>query len=194
MDSSEVEAGVLRRIEAQDVAGAATLAIRGLGPAVLGYLTAVLRSETDASDAFSMFCEDLWRGIASFRGESKFRTWAYTLAWHAALRLLRDPHRKRGRALGTGEAEKLAAEVRTTTAAHFKTESKDALAEMRAQLAPDEQSLLVLRIDRGLSWGEIAEVLGEGKGAKAEAALRKRFERLKEKLRKEAVARGLLKE
>jgi RNA polymerase sigma-70 factor (ECF subfamily) len=193
-DTGDVEAGILARLEAHDEAGAATLAIRRLGPPILGYIVAVVRDEDDANEVFSMFCEDLWRGIGAFRRESSFKTWAYKVAWHATLRLLRDPSRRRGRALATNEAEGLAAEVRSTTALHLRTGSKDALADMRAKLLPEEQALLVLRIDRDLSWSEIADVLGDGQGARAEAALRKRFERLKEKLRKEAVARGLLKE
>ena len=61
-------------------------------------------NDADAGDAFSSFCEDLWRGIAEFRGDASFKTWAYKLAWHAALRNLRDPHKRLRRALATNEA------------------------------------------------------------------------------------------
>ena len=54
---------------------------------------------------------------------------------------------------------------------------------VRDQLDDLERALLVLRIDRGLFWIEIAEVLAEDGAAVGEAALRKRFERLKTKLR-----------
>jgi RNA polymerase sigma-70 factor, ECF subfamily len=59
--------------------------------------------------------------------------------------------------------------------------------------------LLVLRIDRNLSWRDIAIVMeGENIGLdetltqKAETRFRKRFERIKDKLRELAVAQGLI--
>jgi RNA polymerase sigma-70 factor (ECF subfamily) len=191
-DPSADEARIGRALAEGDCAGAATAAIRAFGPEILGYLHAVVRDEALASDAFSAFCEDLWRGIGGFRGECSLRAWAYKLAWHAALRAMGDPFRRRARVFATGEVERLVAEVRSTTALHLRDESKAVLAEIRAALAPDEQTLLVLRIDRGLSWSEIARVLDEGGEPASEAALRKRFERLKERLRAEALARGLV--
>src|SRR5207245_2236213 len=62
-----------------------------------------------------------------------------------------------------------------------------ALARLRESLGPHEQSLLTLRVHVGLSWKEIAEILGTDP-----AALRKRFERLKAQLRQRAEAAGLL--
>lgn len=51
----------------------------------------------------------------------------------------------------------------------------------------------MLRVDRDLSWEEIAVILGEsGEAAKASARLRKRFQNVKEKLRVLATAQGLL--
>ena len=45
---------------------------------------------------------------------------------------------------------------------------------------------MLLRIDRKMSWNEIAEILGAEGSAATPAALRKRFERLKTKLREAA--------
>jgi RNA polymerase sigma-70 factor (ECF subfamily) len=59
---------------------------------------------------------------------------------------------------------------------------------LREELDPDEQTLLVLRIDRDMAWDEIAEVI-HGPGAdprertRQTASLRKRFERTKDRLR-----------
>src|SRR5262245_31377676 len=49
---------------------AATALIRGYGRRILGYLRAVLRDEALTGDAFSVFGENAWRGIAGFRGDS----------------------------------------------------------------------------------------------------------------------------
>src|SRR5512142_300724 len=83
---------------------AAAEALKALGPQVLGYLAAVLRSEADAHEVFSQFAEDLWKGLPGFRGEASLRAWAYRVAWHASARWLRDPYRQRGRRLETSEA------------------------------------------------------------------------------------------
>jgi RNA polymerase sigma-70 factor, ECF subfamily len=183
----DVEAQIGAHLDAADHAGAVTIAIRGYGPELLSYVYAVVRDEANANDVFSIACEDMWRGIAGFRRESSFRTWAYQLSWHAAARFLRDPRRKRAERLGTDAAAKLAAEVRSTTALHLRKSSKDALDEIRAALPPDEQTMLILRIDRELGWAEVAGVLGE-----TEPTLRKRFERLTSRLREQLRARGLL--
>jgi RNA polymerase sigma-70 factor, ECF subfamily len=187
VEDGELDRRVGALLDGGDTRAAATLLVRGLGPRLLGYLAAILRDEGAASEVFSMFCEDLWRGMAGFRRESTVRAWAYRIAWHAALRHLRDPHRKRTRPLVTDEVEALAAEVRSTTALHLRPAAKDALAELRALLDPEDQTLLILRIDRDLSWHEIAAILDD-----PETALRKRFERLKDRLRLEATARGLI--
>jgi RNA polymerase sigma-70 factor (ECF subfamily) len=144
------------------------------------------------AEAFSLFCEHLWVGIDSYRRRSTFKAWADTVAWHAALRVVQDPERKRQRPLATNQAEKLAEEVRSRTAPHLLTANKDRLAELRRALDPAEQTLLILRLDRGLSWSEIGEVLAAEGDETSEAALRKRFERVKERLRDLAIARGLL--
>jgi RNA polymerase sigma-70 factor (ECF subfamily) len=52
--------------------------------------------------------------------------------------------------------------------------------------------MIILRFDRGLSWTEVAQVLAAGGAPVDEAALRKRFERLKKRLRELAIAEGLL--
>lgn len=177
-------------LSAGDTRGAATEAMRSFGPKIFGYLRSVLRDETDAGDAFSLFGENLWRGIETFRGESSFRTWAYRIAWNAALAVRDEAWRRHGRRLETGEASRLADEIRTTAARVER--QKTALDALREELSPEEQTLLHLRIDQGLSWEEIALVLGR-EGSPIEAAtLRKRFERLKERLATLARERGLV--
>lgn len=183
---AEIERQIGARLLEGDLEGAATEALRGYGPQVLGYLTVVLRSEDRADEAFSVFSEDLWKGLPSFRRESSFGTWAYKLAWHAASRVLRDPHRRRHVPLPSSPLLEARDEVRTRTALHLRTEAKSAVEELRRSLEPEEQALLVLRVDRGMPWEDVAAVLGIGP-----ASARKRFERLKSKLRRLAEAQGI---
>jgi RNA polymerase sigma-70 factor (ECF subfamily) len=55
----------------------------------------------------------------------------------------------------------------------------------------EDQSLLALRIDQGLSWAEIAEITSEEGQVIQTATLMKRFERLKARLADMARAQGL---
>lgn len=193
MAESEVEARCLEALDRGDHAGAATVVVREYGPQLLGYLCSVLRSDADAGEVFSMFSEDLWRGLPGFRRECPVRVWCYRLAWHAAARFLRDPYRGRGRRLETTELSRLVDEVRSSVFLGRDQARQATLDRLRAALAPDERTLLVLRLDRGLSWAEVALVLAEEKGAPVdEPALRKRFERLKDKLAQRAREEGLL--
>jgi RNA polymerase sigma-70 factor (ECF subfamily) len=63
----------------------------------------------------------------------------------------------------------------------MRTDVKQGVAKLRERLDPDDQTLLILRVDRDLSWREVADVMGLG-----EPALRKRFERIKTRLREMA--------
>src|SRR5688500_10731247 len=137
-----------------DLAAAAELVIRGYGPEILGYLHALLHDPDVAGDVFSQLAEDLWRGLPAFRRESTIRTWAYKLAWHAAARNRDEAYQRYRRRLETHELSEVAEEVRSRTAAHLRTDVKDRFAELRAGLESDELTLLILRVDRDLSWRE----------------------------------------
>jgi RNA polymerase sigma-70 factor (ECF subfamily) len=186
-----VEARVQALLASGNLRGAATEAIQGYGPKVLGYLRSILRDDADASDAFSHFAEDLWRGIGSYRGDASFKTWAYKLAWCAAMHVRSDAYRRLGRRLESDEASRLANEVRTQSVVRDEARRLD-LDRLRASLAPDEQTLLFLRLDQGMDWKDVATVLS-GDGPPVEAtALRKRFERLKRDLAKKVREQGLI--
>ena len=171
---------------------AATHLIETRGPEILGYLRGVLRDEGLAGDAFSMFCEGVWRGLPGFRGDASLRSWCYRIAWNIVLSIKKDAYWKRHDRLRTSMASQLAGRIFSTTAVKRERES-NALDRLKALLDSEEQTLLTLRLDRELSWSEIAEVLGEQDGTKShDTALRKRFERLKDKLASAARDEGLV--
>jgi RNA polymerase sigma-70 factor (ECF subfamily) len=181
MDPSDTDAK--RALAEGRIADATTLLLRRYGPEILGYLAAVIGDDDLAAEAYGHFAERFWRGLPAFRGESSPRTWAYRIAWRCAQDVLRDPFRRRGRALRTSERSRLAA-VASTASPWRRPSARERFAGLRRQLRPSEQTLLVLRLDRGLSWREVALVLAdEGAQPPSEAALRKRFEALKDKLR-----------
>jgi hypothetical protein len=66
------------------------------------------------------------------------------------------------------------------------------LEAIRARLSLDDQGLLALRIDHGLDWDAIAAILSSDSRAVSTAAFRKRFERLKDRIRRLAREAGAL--
>lgn len=164
---------------------AAEAAIRGYGQEIYGFLVATLRGEAEADEVFSMWGEDVWKGIGRFAGRSSLRTWLYVLARHAVARHHRGDRRRMAELDGNSKVERVAAEVRTSTAEFLRTEARDRFAELRRALPEDDQVLLVLRVNRGLEWAEIARAMldedePDASALRREAArLRKRFERLR---------------
>jgi len=192
-DGDGFEGRVRKLLDEQRAHEAAAEVVRRYGAELRSYLVHVLRDATAADDAFSECAEQIWRSLASFAGESSVRAWAYGVAWHSAMRVLRDPFRRRGRQLDTGELSGIVAAVRTETPVYQQTGPKDAIDELRASLTPDERALLVLRLDRKLAWSEVASALRDESGSDvSEATLRKRFERIKAQLRALAERKGLL--
>ena len=191
-ESNPIEDRANDLIAAGDLRAAAEAIVRDHGPSILGYLASVLRNDADASDVFSQFTEDLWRGLPGFRGECPVRVWAYRVAWHAAARHLRDPYRQRGRRLETTELSRIAEEVRSSVLLGRGEARQQGIDRLRSRLTPEEQTLLVMRLDRNLAWREVAMVLASEGEPVDEVALRKRFERLKTKLTELAREEGLL--
>lgn len=187
------EASIKAAWDGQELHRAATLILEAYGRELLEFLIATARSEVDGSEAFSIFTEQLWKGLPRFRWDASARTWSYTLARRALSRVRRDPHRKSDRAVSLAdvpEVAQAAQRVRTATISYLKSEVKDRVALLRDQLDPDDQALLILRIDRKLSWREVAMAFADEDGlddvelTRRSAALRKRFERIKEQLKR----------
>jgi RNA polymerase sigma-70 factor (ECF subfamily) len=167
---------------------------------VIRFLRARLRDHSQAEEAYLQFCENFWVGLPAFRWESNLRTWMFVLARNAATRAARK--RPREVALETGyenKVQELHAQFRTETARYMRTEVKDRMRELRQNLDEDDQTLLILRIDRKLEWSELAVVMGEVvadtseiERNRAAARLRSRFQSAKKRLRALAEAEGLI--
>lgn len=200
IERAELEAQIRAACDEQRYDRGATLTLEHYGDELLSFLIARLRDQDAGQEAFSMFVEDLWVGLPKFEFRASVRTWAYTLARNAANRYASSPARRRDRNLTFtrhAEVSQMVERVRSQTAAHQRTEVKDRLRALRDELDPDDQTLLILRIDRNLAWRELAQVMSGGEpdadGLKREAArLRKRFERVKAELKARARAEGLL--
>jgi RNA polymerase sigma-70 factor (ECF subfamily) len=193
----EREREVLELLRARRLDPAATLALRTYGPELYGFLASQLGIDSDADEVFSQLAEDLWRGLPRFQWRCSLRTWLYLLARHAACRFRASPWNRGGRT-GDSHLDEQIAEVHSRTGPWRRTDVKDRLRQLRDSLDPDDRLILVLRVDRGLAWSEVALVtLGEetptAEALKRESArLRKRFQDLKKELRVRARRAGLL--
>lgn len=184
-----LETEIRALVAANDADAGITLALRGYGSELLGFLTGLARDRDQADELFGILCEKLWKALPTFRWESSFRVWAYAAARNEFLNARRYEQNKQKVPIDPQrpEVSALVQQVRSTTPPYQRTDVKNAFAELRATLEPDDQMLLGLRVDRDLAWPEIASILG------AEApALRKRYERLTKRLRELARERGIV--
>jgi RNA polymerase sigma-70 factor, ECF subfamily len=192
----DVEAELARLRAEGKLRDVATVAIENYGPEVLGFLAALLRSQVDASDAFAQACENLWKALPKFEGRSSMKTWFYTVARNSALRMRSSA--SDNRRVPLSEISEVADRVRSRNAQLY-SQATSALTEIRDELEEDDRTLLVLRVDRDMSWNDIARVLGETDPSEDDlvrgaARLRQRFQVIKKTIRDRARERGLLAE
>jgi RNA polymerase sigma-70 factor (ECF subfamily) len=115
----------------------------------------------DAQDASQEVWVRVWKNIRNFRGESAFTTWLYRITVNTCLSIRQKEARRDERELGddmpylsepSGDADPEAAALNAERREEIQTALKHVRAEHRAAL--------VLRHMEGLSYAEIAEVLG----------------------------------
>jgi RNA polymerase sigma-70 factor (ECF subfamily) len=200
-ETNATEALIRAKLEGGDAAAAVTEAVRVFGPEMMRYLFAIHRDDDDADDAFSAFAEQLWRWLPKFRWDCALRSFCYRLARNASV----DFRRAKGAVLRLGvplsdcpDVARMAAEVRTATLSFLRTDARGALDDLRRSLSHDDQTLLILRLEQGLAWAELARVFLDGTPAtdddvrRESARLRKRFQLVKEQLKALGRKRGLL--
>jgi RNA polymerase sigma-70 factor, ECF subfamily len=202
VDRDALEARIRAYSEAGDKKRAATALLEGYGRELVGFLIAHLHDRDAAAEVFSQFTEDLWRGLDGFRWQCTARVWSYTLVRHAASRYIKDARRRRGRQVPlsrAGPLSEIEQRIRTSTLAEARTETRSRVAQLREGLPADDQTLLILRVNRKLGWKEIAQVMvyegktvSDGVLEKEAARLRKRYQLAKEKLRRMAEKQGLV--
>jgi RNA polymerase sigma-70 factor (ECF subfamily) len=199
-DEATFEAGLRQQFDAGALDQVAARLLERHGATLLAFLRDRLRDEGEAREVYAQFMEDLWRGLPGFGFRASLRSWAYTLARHAAARHVRDPRRRQARNQVLPEDSLLEAPLadrRSQTPPYKQTQMKERLRALRRRLSEEDQTLLVLRVDQSFSWEELLQVLEESgsdgeQRAKELARLRQRFKRAKDQLRKLAEDEGLL--
>jgi RNA polymerase sigma-70 factor (ECF subfamily) len=122
---------------------------------------AILGSEADAADAAQEGMLRALRGLERFRGEASFRTWLLAIVANEARSALRKTSRRREAPL----IEELP-EERESGAEGVAMRAEAARARALLARLPEKQRLAVqLRVDEGLSFREVGEVIGSTEGA-----------------------------
>lgn len=146
----------------------------------------------DAADLAQEAFLSAWRGLERFQGEAAFSTWLYRLASNACIDFLRKEKRKRaaGGVLSLDDTE----EGATLDLPDYdadphrqleQSEVRRAIADGLAGLSPEHRNVLTLREISGLSYAEIADLLGLEEGT-----VKSRISRARLALRKKLVETG----
>jgi RNA polymerase sigma-70 factor (ECF subfamily) len=106
----------------------------------------------------------LYSSLADFRGESRLETWIYRLVVNRCL----DHRRRSRRWLPLGESFRSTLRAAGDSLARMLQEERDVhVQEAVDRLAPDLRIAVVLRYTEGMSYDQIAEVLGCAAGTVA---------------------------
>ncbi|HLI60423.1 MAG TPA: sigma-70 family RNA polymerase sigma factor [Solirubrobacteraceae bacterium] len=134
----------------------------------------MLESDADAQDAAQDTFVRAWRSLPRFRGESSVATWLYRIVTNRCVSMLAA--RRASAPLREGD---VAVETDDPAWLVAQRERMDAVSRAVSRLPDDQRLALVLRDYEGLSYAEVAEVLGIGEGAVKSRIHRARAEVLK---------------
>ena len=188
MAVKDLDARIRALLAAGQVCEATTLAVRELGPEILGFLSGVLGND-DGDEAFSRLSVRLWRSLKGFEGRCALRTWTYVLARQEIGRFRRDVRKHIDGRVSITELEEVLADVRSRTRSTLAAERRRMFKKLRDELPIEDRTLLILRVDSNLRWDEIAlafaadpEVFSDEDRKREAARLRKRFQLVKDRL------------
>ena len=157
---------------------------------VFNMISHILGNDSDAADVLQDVFFKVFRGIHQFHGESSLKTWIYRIAVHEASNHRRSwlrRHRREPVSLDEVPAESAVAcaECRASADTPYQvleqSERQNLVQQALASLAQPYRSVVVLRAIEGLSYEEIAQVLGVPEGTVKSRLLRGR-ELLRRKL------------
>jgi RNA polymerase sigma-70 factor, ECF subfamily len=146
----------------------------------------IIEDPSDASDVLQEVFLKVFRKIGQFQGESSLKTWIYKIAVHEASNHRRGWLRRLRREPLSIDDELAGAPVTrspgdTPYEALEKGERQQVVRRALGTLAPPYRSVVVLREIEGMSYEEIAQVLGVAEGT-VKSRLQRGRELLKRKL------------
>jgi len=171
---------LLRRAGAGDQKAFHQLLDRHAGR-LFGLAFSLLGNAADAEDVVQETFTGAYRGLSGFEGRSSVATWLTRILVTQAARWRRDRKRPM-EPLNSVSALRAAGELRTTEGGAAAVERRLDLHAAIEQLSPEHRQVLVLREFEGLSYEEIAQVLGVPRGT-VESRLHRARGELREKLK-----------
>ncbi len=125
----------------------------------------------DAEDLFQEILLQVWRALASFRGESAMSTWSYRIALNTAMCWRRSEQiRRRRLPIHAGYSPEI------VPAPAAEAGSSEMLPRLLAELTPTDKAILLLFLD-DVGYDQMASILGTTAGA-----LRVRIHRIRKRL------------
>jgi RNA polymerase sigma-70 factor (ECF subfamily) len=129
---------------------------------VYRFLLFLSRDAHLAEDLTQEVFASAWRGIAGFRGKSSIRTWLHRIAYHAFLDAQRRCERDKAAVGALRGGDRGPAEDPLSGIVAGETLSQ--LSRAMKELDVEERMTLLLHYSDGLSYREMAEVLGRPDG------------------------------
>ncbi len=163
--TQERELALVRRVQAGDTAAFEPL-VSAYEKRAYNQALQLMRHPQDAEDAVQESFLKAFRSIGEFRGDSKFSVWLHRIIHNTCLDLLRKQGRERTEALTETDDE--GQEVQQDVADYSLSPetlleqkmTREAVRRGIESLPPDHRQILLLRELQGLSYEEIASVLG----------------------------------
>jgi RNA polymerase sigma-70 factor (ECF subfamily) len=133
--------------------------VREASPLLERLAVRLLGHRQDAEDVVQETILDAWKGLPRFRGEARFRTWTTRILIARAFGASR--RRRPAEDLPAAVASAAAGPAADASSKELETTIREAIDD----LAPVQRATLLLRADHGLSYDEIAYVLGSSRDA-----------------------------
>ena len=137
---------------------------------VFQYCLSLCKNDHDANDVFQQVALRAWRGYSSFRGDSSFLTWVYTIARRESYRFLELSQRDLERTTQLDQADVNAPPTRHTIEQKLDLKKNwlyEFLEEATSKklLSEDEFKVIYLRstLPNAPTWAEIGNQLGRTK-------------------------------
>lgn len=139
---------------------------------LFGLAVSLVGDRADAEDLVQETLSGAFGGLKSFRGQSSVRTWLARILVRQAAR----HHRTTGRRERGTEAMKQSLPQTAGTSAQKQADIRMDISQALLALQSDHREVIVLRELKGLSYEEIAEVLGVPRGTVESRLFRARRE------------------
>jgi len=168
---------------------AAAIAIKRYGSELQGWLANSVRDQTAAREIYSACLEQFWKALPQFRFEASIRTLFYRIARNATYRYFCG--RQREDWVFDSQLVIRPVHDRSETRPWFRTDVKHKLRDICERLTIKQRMVLTLRVEKQMSWTDIARVMNQGEAwlnddtlRREAATLRQQFRRLKHELRR----------